>query len=408
VQTFQFASRLKIIPSFLGVVIMTDIRRPQPKKAKQSGEAATPQNAVNHVVAANPTLKQAWERYLWSHLLRKGRSKKTIKGYRDHVERVFIGWLDTPLRELAADPAAVAEKHDDITRENGPYMANASIRTLRAIYNHARKTNKSLPFDNPADAIDWNNEERRATGMGPDDLKEWFIELAALDNPVRREFHLFTLLSGSRPTALQEIRLGYIDFRLRLLRIPSPKGGSKRAFDIALSRQMMLCLCRAIRFGRVLYPSQSQDWVFPAHSASGHIAEIREDRDTLSKWGNDLRQSFRTMAVPARVSDFDAKLLMNHAILGVNEGYITRYKLLKNHLRREQQAISTSVFAALGTLLTADQRLQGWLGFGAARRACNELRSKQPGTIEPSNGKTDALMREQPVGATARAYRIEL
>ena len=80
-------------------------------------------------------------------------------------------------------------------------MANGSMRTLRAIYNHARKTNRSLPPDNPADAIDWNEEKRRDTGMGIGDLKGWFLELAGLDNPVRREFHLFTLLSGSRPAA---------------------------------------------------------------------------------------------------------------------------------------------------------------------------------------------------------------
>jgi hypothetical protein len=65
-------------------------------------------------------------------------------------------------------------------------MANGGMRTLRAVYNHARKTNKSLPRDNPADAVDWNEEERRDTGMGSADLKRWFMELAALDNPVRR------------------------------------------------------------------------------------------------------------------------------------------------------------------------------------------------------------------------------
>ena len=79
------------------------------------------------------------------------------------------------------------------------------MRTLRAIYNHARKTNKRLPPDNPADAVDWNEGKRRDTGMGLGDLKGWFSELAAMDNPVRREFHLLTLLSGSRPTALQEV-----------------------------------------------------------------------------------------------------------------------------------------------------------------------------------------------------------
>jgi len=45
------------------------------------------------------------------------------------------------------------------------------MRTLRAIYNHVRKTNKSLPADNPANRIDWNREMRRDTGMGIDDLR---------------------------------------------------------------------------------------------------------------------------------------------------------------------------------------------------------------------------------------------
>jgi integrase len=105
---------------------------------------------------------------------------------------------------------------------------------------------RSLPPDNPADAIDWNEKKRRDTGMGISDLKGWFLELARLDNPVRREFHLFTLLSGSRPAALQEIRPDRIDFQRRTLHISKPKGGKKRAFDIPLSRQMVLCLIRAI------------------------------------------------------------------------------------------------------------------------------------------------------------------
>jgi hypothetical protein len=109
--------------------------------------------------------------------------------------------------------------------------------------------------------------------------------------------------------------------------------------------------------------------VFPAYSASGHLAETKEDRDELSKWGNDLRQTFRTIATVAGVSEIDAKLLMNHSIPGVNAGYITRHKLIEDHLRRQQQAISSAVFAALGSLLVGDQALRGWLGPGAARPA---------------------------------------
>ena len=123
----------------------------------------------------------------------------------------------------------------------------------------------------------------------------------------------------------------------------------------------VLCLIRAIRLGRQMYPVQALEWLFPADSASGHLAETKEDRDVLSKWGNDLRQTFRTIATAAGVSEIDAKLLMNHAIPGVNAGYITRHKLLEDNLRSQQQTISSAVFAALGTSITQDHALQKWL-----------------------------------------------
>ncbi len=335
------------------------------------------------------TLRQAWERYRDAHMVRKGRSGRTIESYRDHVERIFKEWLNSPLQELGLDPAKVVMKHDEITTENGPYIANGSMRTLRAIYNHARRANKSLPADNPVNAIDWNGEKRRDTGMGTSDLKGWFAELAALDNPIRREFHLFTLLSGCRPTALQEIQPSHVNFRRRMVHIPKPKGGAQRAFDIPLSREMILCLVRAIRFGRQVYPSHAADWIFPADSASGHLVEQKEDRATLSKWGNDLRQSFRTIATAAGVSEFDAKLLMNHAIPGVNAGYITRHKLLEDHLRRQQQAISSAVFATLAGLPVENLTIRDWFDCGTARRVLRDAKLNQPdsdecpATVEP-------------------------
>ncbi len=123
-----------------------------------------------------------------------------------------------------------------MTKENGPYIANGAMRSLRAIYNHARKANPQLPPVNPVTAIDWNQERRRHTGLGTDDIGGWLKELYVLENAIRREFHLLTVLTGSRPTALKNIRLEHIDLRARLLHVPKPKGGEKKAFDIPLSR----------------------------------------------------------------------------------------------------------------------------------------------------------------------------
>jgi hypothetical protein len=128
------------------------------------------------------------------------------------------------------------------------------MRSLRAIYNHARKTARLLPAENPVTAVDWNREIRRDTAMGVSELGGWIATLARLENPVRREFHLFLPLSGSRPDALKHAKVEHINFRARILHMPKPKGGEAMAFDIPLSRAMIRCLVRTIRIGRVLYP----------------------------------------------------------------------------------------------------------------------------------------------------------
>ncbi|WP_426439278.1 integrase arm-type DNA-binding domain-containing protein [Bradyrhizobium genosp. P] len=308
------------------------------------------------------TLRQAWERYRDAHMKRKGRSSGTIESYRDHMERLFKDWLDNPLARLGRQPHLVVERHDKITKENGSYIANGSMRSLRAVYNHVRKSNTDLPAVNPVSAIDWNKEHRRNTGMGSKDISGWLEELYAMDNPVRREFHLLTLSSGSRPTALKKIRLEHIDLRQRMIRIPKPKGGEEKAFDIPLSRPMIRCIIRAIRWGRIMYSEQAKSWLFPADSKPGHLVEHKEERNVLSKWGNDLRQSYRTLAQAAGVSELDIHLLMNHSLPGVNAGYITRDRLLRDHLRSQQQRISELVVHSVA--VERDPSLVRWLGSG--------------------------------------------
>lgn len=292
------------------------------------------------VVQGAITLRAAWERYRDSHMTRRGRAERTVENYRDYMERHLAEWLDQPLAKFGLRPDLLIERHERLTSRNGPYVANSVMKAFRAIYNHALRGNRDLPGYNPALAIDWNPEYRRDTGMGPEDLDGWFAELVAIDKPLRREFHLLTLLTGSRPTALKTIRIEHIDFKRRVLHIPKPKGGADKAFDVPMSHAIIKCLIRAIRIAREMHPVQSFYWLFPADSASGHMVESKEDRAVLSKWGNDLRQTYRTLAQVAEISELDIHLLMNHSLRGVNAGYITRDKLLRGHLRKQQSRIS--------------------------------------------------------------------
>lgn len=314
----------------------------------QIAEGTDPRpKAVSRAANENdPSLKQAWANYRDSHMRKKGRSEKTIAGYTDHVERLMKPWVDRPLSYLGSHPAKVRAYHNKLTRDAGPYAANISMRTLRAIYNHARKIARDLPPQNPVFAVDWNPEHRRNSGMGIEDLPNWFEQLTKLDNPLRRELHLFLLLSGSRPAAIRTARLDHIDFRKRELFIPNPKGGADKVFSIPLSRQMVLCLIRAIRLGRMIFPD-NDTWLFPADSELGHIIEHKEHRQKLSYWGNELRQSYRNIGQITGISDIDMHLLMNHSLPGVNAGYLTRSKIIHSHLRQVQQAISDKVMGGV-------------------------------------------------------------
>jgi integrase len=301
-------------------------RSPAGKDPRDGQEKAAPK-------PIEPTLREAWQRYRDAHMERKGRSTGTIENYRDHAERLMAKWQDMLLSELGNNPRIVIECHEAISDANGPYIANGCMRTLRAIYNHARKGCRTLPAENPVNALDWNAERRRDTAMGLKDLPAWFAKLSMIKHPLRREFHLLLLLSGSRPDALKSTRPEHVDFRRRTLHVPWPKGGEHKAFDIPLSHPMCRCLLRAFRIGRMLYPTQSNEWVFPADSESGHLVEHKEDRALLPKWGNDLRQTYRTIGQIAGIAGLDMHLLMNHLVPGVNAGYITRAKLLSDLLR---------------------------------------------------------------------------
>ena len=103
-----------------------------------------------------PTLREAWGRFRVSHLERKGRSGATVRIYKDHLERLFADWLDWPLSKIGDEPRLLADRHDQISKDNGPAIANGAMRSFRAVYNHARKTCRALPAENPSLAIDWN------------------------------------------------------------------------------------------------------------------------------------------------------------------------------------------------------------------------------------------------------------
>ena len=287
------------------------------------------------------TLGEAWEHMRDFELPRKKSRPRTVEGYDKIMRSLMKDWLTVPLRKFADKPHLIEERHHQITVENGPYAANGWGRTFRRLYRYAQaKLDRTLPLVQWSQVITWNAEKRDHSGLAEEDLGDWFSQLAALKNGIRREFHLFTLLSGSRPDALSQAEWTDLDMKRRALRIREPKGGPDRAFSIPLSREMLRSLARVRRKGRTVAPRQVGKFIFPSPgSARGHLVEWKEDRAVLSKWGKQLRQSYVIAAESLDISERTLKRLLNHKTQDVTMGYGDRDRMWPR-LLEEQGRIS--------------------------------------------------------------------
>jgi len=311
---------------------LTEARREAAKLLGQMSGGLDPAAAKRARAARGITLREAVE--LAAATMRaRGRSARTIEDYRGVLDLYLRAWLDRPLAEIAR--AEVRARHAAIPREivRGKYVlkdekgrgrrhpsgdgrasANAVFRVFRAVYNRALREHPELP-SNPCVNIDWAALPPHKAALAPEGLAGWFKAAMKIENPLRRDFLLFALYSGMRRQSVAEMRWADVDLARRLLRVPRPKGGEARAFDLPLSDALVEILRRrkAEHDKLAAGDRKLEPWAWPAASKTGHIAEPREEG--LPGTIHDLRRVFITVATHRlKLHPYDVKLLVNHAL----------------------------------------------------------------------------------------------
>lgn len=291
------------------------------------------------------TLREAAEQYV-DDCRRRNLSAATIEHYEYSMYTCLAHWCDRPLASLsdsAESRRAVRDEHQRMSRERGPYCANRAFEALRAVYNFAAKNFDDLPPKNPVLLVRFNEEHRADDGLDEEQLAAWWRAVARAENPVRRAFHVFVLLSGHRPSAVKQARWEHLDVRRRVLRIPNPKGGARRAFDMPLSRPMLLALNQAKKAGRVLYAEHARTYIFPG--PKGCIVEHKQN--ILPASHKALRHTYAATAKALGVPPLFLKLLMNHKVTDVTDGYAAGSSLL-SALIADQERISRALLPNVG------------------------------------------------------------
>ncbi len=160
------------------------------------------------------------------HLASKTRSPRTETDY-VYLPKKYLpdGWLDRPLATFTRPEVYAA--HRRIGAQH-PYAANHVFRIFSAAWNRARRQHPELP-DSPTQNVDWFPEERRDRAIPLASLPQWYREVMALTNTVRRDYYLLGVFTGLRRTPLARC-----DWRTWTLRTPPSTSPSRRRLQARL------------------------------------------------------------------------------------------------------------------------------------------------------------------------------
>jgi integrase len=296
--------------------------------------------------ADNMTLREAWALYD-NYLTTKERSVKTRNDYLGNLERYCEHWLDRPLIEIT--PTAARLLHAHISKEHGKYSANSCARVIRAVWNRARRQHRELP-EPPTINIDFHPEKGRTAVIKVDDLPAWWAGLQMIENPIRRDFYIWLLFTGTRREESSTLEWRNVNLDKRCVHFPKTK---TEPFDLPLSDYLVTLLQARHACEVTKATFAKSEWVFPAFGTTGHIMEpqlnAKERKLFPCPWSpHTLRHTYVSIAEnKAALAPMHARLLVNHAVPRAMDSHVGYIHPDLDDLRRSQQLMTDYLLSAI-------------------------------------------------------------
>jgi len=186
----------------------------------------------------------------------------TWQDTRKNFQRYFGVWLSRSADSITR--AEVQQHMNVLGKDRGHHTANRAFDDLRAVYSWGTKYGY-FTATNPCIAITKFKTRSRERFIRPDEFTEFLEKLKTESNIDIRDYIYLSLLTGARQANVLAMRWDQIDFELHLWHIPITKNKESQTLPLT---ELAIRLLEDRHERR-----ESDEWVFPSNSASGHIVE---------------------------------------------------------------------------------------------------------------------------------------
>ncbi len=292
------------------------------------------------------TVREALEAHVRS-LRKKGGSPRSEEDLRYCIEHYLGDWAGRALMSITREECRA--RHHRISEENGPYVANRTLRCLRAIWHSAAKVHQEIPRDAPTIGCEWNKQRRRRQPLRWATLPAWRARIEALGE-LRRDYLLFVALTGLRSEDAATVRYADADFESGTLHRPRPKGGEDRAFTIPIAEAALEIIRRRRE------ANGTADYVFATKDLKGNVTPIVERR-----WGKKgesphrLRDTFITAALQVGIPLYEVKVLVNHRLPDGGDTTLGYSNPELEHLRAQVERVAAFLLGKMTTSANVGQ-----------------------------------------------------
>ncbi len=218
--------------------------------------------AVRRATREVPTVKELFGQWIQHAKLRK----KTWRDDQRMFDKYFVSIANKRLSDLGTPD--VATWHRTIGEKHGPYQANRCRALLSAMWGKAGE----LGHDgrNPCEGVQRFREMQRDRFIQGDEFRPFFQALAG-EPATWRDFWLICLFSGARRGNVAAMTWLDIDLAAGVWYLPGQKTKNGRPVAIVLPPPAV-----AILTTRRNDLPESEPWVFPADTKSGHVVDPRK------------------------------------------------------------------------------------------------------------------------------------